>query len=65
MQEDEALRQRILKKVFEGKLLNEKELEAVRQDPTLEPAERLLEKIKEEKVRQQPKESGRKRKVKV
>ena len=65
MQEDKALRQRILKKVFEGKLLNEKVLEALRQDPTWEPAERLLERIKMEKAGQQPKESGRKRKVKV
>jgi len=52
-------------KAFEGKLLNEKVLEALRQDPTWEPAERLLERIKMEKAGQQPKESGRKRKVKV
>jgi len=49
LQQAEALRQSILKKAFEGKLLNEKELEAVRQDPKWEPAERLLERIRAEK----------------
>jgi type I restriction enzyme S subunit len=37
----ESLRQSILKKAFEGKL--------VRQDPNDEPAEKLLQRIKEEK----------------
>lgn len=45
----EALRQSILKKAFEGKLLSAKELETVRKDPEWEPAEKLLERIKAEK----------------
>jgi type I restriction enzyme, S subunit len=46
----EALRQSILKKAFEGKLLNEKELAEVRKAEDWEPAEVLLEKIKAEKA---------------
>ncbi|AKB53373.1 hypothetical protein A9239_08025 [Methanosarcina sp. A14] len=46
----EALRQSILKKAFEGKLLNEKELAEVRGAEDWEPAEVLLERIKAEKV---------------
>jgi type I restriction enzyme S subunit len=46
----EALRQSILKKAFEGKLLNERELEEVRSAPDWEPAEVLLEKIRTEKA---------------
>ncbi|WP_232221981.1 restriction endonuclease subunit S [Methanococcoides burtonii] len=46
----EALRQSILKKAFEGKLLNERELEEVRSAPDWEPAEVLLEKIRAEKA---------------
>jgi Restriction endonuclease S subunits len=42
----EALRQSILKKAFEGKLLNEKELAEVRGAEDWEPAEVLLERIK-------------------
>lgn len=42
----EALRQSILKKAFEGKLLNEKELAEVRGAENWEPAEVLLERIK-------------------
>jgi len=45
----EALRQSILKKAFEGKLLNEKELEEARNTPDWEPAEKLLERIKAQK----------------
>ena len=45
----EALRQSILKKAFEGKLLNEKELEEARNAPDWEPAEKLLERIKAQK----------------
>ena len=45
----EALRQSILKKAFEGKLLNEKELEEARNAPEWEPAEKLLERIKAQK----------------
>ncbi|MBA4300466.1 MAG: hypothetical protein C0433_10255 [Cyclobacterium sp.] len=50
LQKAEALRQSILKKAFEGKLLTESELEACRKEPDWEPAERLLERIKKEKV---------------
>jgi len=49
LQKSEALRQSILKKAFEGKLLNEKELEEARNAPDWEPAEKLLERIKAEK----------------
>ena len=65
MQQAEALRQSILKKAFEGRLLNDKELEAVRQDPAWEPAERLLERIRAEKPALQLKKPGRKGKYKV
>jgi len=50
LQQTEALRQSVLKKAFEGRLLNEKALEAVRQDPAWESAERLLERIRAEKA---------------
>jgi len=49
----ESLRQSILKKAFEGKLLNKKELEKARKAPDWEPAEKLLERIKAEKVKVQ------------
>jgi len=45
-----ALRQSILKQAFEGKLLSEVELEACRKEPDWEPAEKLLERIKNEKL---------------
>ena len=48
LEKAEALRQSILKKAFEGKLLTEQELEACRQQPDWEPAEKLLERIKKE-----------------
>ena len=46
----EALRQSILKKAFEGKLLNEQEQQACGQEPDWEPAEKLLERIKNENI---------------
>ncbi|AFL84875.1 restriction endonuclease S subunit [Belliella baltica DSM 15883] len=46
----EAMRQSILKKAFEGKLLTASELEACRKEADWEPAERLLERIKSEKI---------------
>ncbi|MDD1745451.1 MAG: restriction endonuclease subunit S, partial [Candidatus Methanoperedens sp.] len=49
----ESLRQSILKKAFEGKLLNERELEEARKAPDWEPAEKLVERIKAEKVKAQ------------
>jgi type I restriction enzyme S subunit len=45
----EALRQSILKKAFEGRLLSEAELAAVQADPAYEPAEKLLERIRAER----------------
>ena len=45
LEKAEALRQSILKKAFEGKLLNEIELAACRQQPDWEPAEKLLARI--------------------
>ena len=63
----EVLRQSILKKAFEGKLLNEQEVEAVRNDPEWEPAEKLLEKIKAEKdkMKAQNKKGTRKKQMKL
>ena len=49
LQKAESLRQSILKKAFEGKLLNEKELEEARNAPDWEPAEKLVERIHQEK----------------
>jgi len=50
LQKAESLRQSILKKAFEGKLLNKKELEKVRNASDWEPAEKLLERISKEKA---------------
>ena len=44
-----ALRQSILKKAFEGKLLTEAEIEKCKQEEDYEPASVLLERIKKEK----------------
>ena len=60
LQKAESLRQSILKKAFEGKLLNEKELEEVRTAPDWEPAEKLLERIKAEKTNIEVKNKGKK-----
>lgn len=51
LQQAEALRQSILKKAFEGRLLSEAELAAVRNDPEYEPADKLLERIRAERKR--------------
>lgn len=51
LQKAESLRQSILKKAFEGKLLNKKELEKARNATDWEPAEKLLERIRQEKAR--------------
>ncbi len=45
----EALRQSILKKAYEGKLLSEQELENIKNDPEYESAEELLKRIKNER----------------
>ena len=60
LQKAESLRQSILKRAFEGKLLNEKELEEVRSSPDWEPAEKLLERIKAEKTNTKAKKRGKK-----
>lgn len=49
LEKSEALRQSILKQAFEGKLLSGEELEACRQEPDWEPAEKLLERVKNQK----------------
>lgn len=49
LQKSEALRQSILKKAFEGRLLSDKELQEIRNHPDFESAEALLERIKREK----------------
>lgn len=50
LEKAEALHQSILKQAFEGKLLSEEELTAVRNDPEWEPAEALLSKIKSKTI---------------
>jgi restriction endonuclease S subunit len=49
LKKSESLRQSILKKAFEGKLLTEAELNACRKEADWEPAEKLLERIKGKK----------------
>ncbi len=49
LEKSEALRQSILKKAFEGKLLSDSELKACRKESDWEPAEKLLERIKKDK----------------
>jgi len=49
LQKAEALRQSILKKAFEGRLLSDAEVEACRKEADWEPVEKLLERIKQEK----------------
>jgi type I restriction enzyme, S subunit len=57
----EALRQSILKKAFEGKLLSEAEIAQCKQEADYEPASELLKKIKAEKVKTQGFESQQKK----
>ena len=52
--QSERLRQSILKTAFEGKLIP--------QDPTDEPAEKLLERIKAEKANRESETKGRRKK---
>lgn len=49
LEKSKALRQSILMKAFDGKLLNEQELAACKSAPDYEPASVLLERIKAEK----------------
>jgi type I restriction enzyme S subunit len=51
LEKAQALRQSILKKAFEGKLLSEDELQTCRQQPDWEPATKLLERVKNKKNR--------------
>ncbi|WP_164112009.1 MULTISPECIES: restriction endonuclease subunit S [Sphingobacterium] len=57
----EALRQSILKKAFEGKLLSEAEIRASQQEADYEPASVLLEKIKAEKEANKPSKKTKKK----
>ncbi len=50
LEKAEALRQSILKKAFEGKLLSERELAEVRMAEDWEPAEVLLERVRAERA---------------
>lgn len=59
----ENLRQSILKKAFEGSLLNEKELKACKAQPDYEPASVLLERIKAKKEAHKPVKKISKKKV--
>ncbi len=49
LEKADSLRHSILKKAFAGELLTKAELEACREEPDWEPAEKLLERIKAEK----------------
>ncbi|MCF8374307.1 MAG: restriction endonuclease subunit S [Bacteroidales bacterium] len=51
LEKAEALRQSILKKAFEGKLLSKAEIEKCKQEKDYEPASELLKKIKAEKTK--------------
>jgi type I restriction enzyme, S subunit len=51
LEKAQALRQSILKKAFEGKLLSEKEIAACKTHKDYQPASVLLEKIKAEKIK--------------
>jgi len=51
LEKAQALRQSILKKAFEGKLLSEVEIAKCKADKDYEPASVLLERIKKEKVK--------------
>ena len=51
LEKAKALRQSILKKAFEGKLLSAEELAKCRADKDYEPANMLLERIKKEKIK--------------
>ncbi|MFN3167785.1 MAG: hypothetical protein ACE37H_12050 [Phycisphaeraceae bacterium] len=60
----DALRQSILKKAFEGRLLGNAELRAVRSDPAYESAGQLLDRIRADREKHEAKTPGRSRKKK-
>lgn len=62
LKQAEALRQSILKKAFEGRLLSETELTECRASPDWEPASALLERIRAERENRVTPKRGRKRK---
>lgn len=55
----EALRQSILKKAFEGKLLSDAEIEQCKKEADYEPAAKLLERIKQEKLKKENKQKSK------
>jgi type I restriction enzyme S subunit len=61
LEKAEALRQSILKKAFEGKLLSQAEIEQCKKATDYEPAAKLLERIKQEKTK---KDNNKKTKLK-
>lgn len=63
LEKAKALRQSILKKAFEGKLLSTAEIEACKQKADYEPASVLLEKIKAEKAKAQEPASKKNKKT--
>lgn len=62
LEKAEALRQSILKKAFEGKLLSEAEIAQCKQAADYEPASELLKKIKTEKLAKMAKQKTNKQK---
>lgn len=52
LEKSEILRQSILKKAFEGRLLTKEELDVCRREPDWEPTEKLLERIKKQRNEQ-------------
>ncbi|MEA3494943.1 MAG: restriction endonuclease subunit S, partial [Bacteroidota bacterium] len=64
LEKAKALRQSILKKAFEGRLLSEAEVRACKQEEDYEPASVLLEKIKAEKLTKEQEAKKAKKKSK-
>jgi len=64
LQQAESLRQSILKKAFEGRLLSDAELAAVRADPAYEPADKLLARIRDDGAQQPTRASPARKRAK-
>ncbi len=62
LEKAKALRQSILKKAFEGRLLNDDELAACKKAKDYEPAGELLKKIQAEKAKKEGREKLKKKK---